>query len=82
MENQLSKEWDLGEQAGPTDPAGRNLEIVQETANLEEPEETLVADPRGQLMPSQIVDQRLAALLQTSRPGSDLWSSGIVRYRS
>jgi len=81
MENQLLKEWDLGEQAGPTDLVGRNLEIFLETANLEEPEETLVADARGHLMPSQIVDQRLAALLQTTRPGPDLSMSGM-RYRS
>jgi len=75
MENQMLKEWDLGEQAGPTDPAGRNPDIVLETANLEEPEETLVADPRGNLTPSQIVDQRLVALLQISHPGC--WSRGI-----
>jgi hypothetical protein len=75
MDNQMLKEGDLGEQVGPTDPAGRNLEIDLETAKLEEPEETLVADPRGNLTPSQIVAQRLVSLLQTGPPGSSRWTS-------
>jgi hypothetical protein len=54
----------------------RNLEIVVEAANLEDLEETLVADPRGNLTPSQIVDQRLVTLLQTSHPGC--WSRGLL----
>jgi hypothetical protein len=35
----------------------------------EEPEEVLVGDPRGQLTPSQFVDQKLLALQRTGNPG-------------
>src|SRR5262249_27721911 len=38
--------------------------VSRETAaNLEEPEEVLVADPRGSLTPAQMVDQKLLALV-------------------
>jgi hypothetical protein len=69
MEEQMLKERNRGEHAG------RNLEIVVETANLEDLEETLVADPHGNLTPFQIVDQRLITLLQTSHPGC--WLRGL-----
>jgi hypothetical protein len=38
--------------------------VARETAtSLVEPEEVLIADPRGSLTPSQMVDQKLLALL-------------------
>jgi hypothetical protein len=59
----------VGEQTGPTRFAGANLEIALEQARtLGEGEETLVADPRGNLSPAQIVERRLTALLATGRP--------------
>ena len=78
MDIQISNRRDVGAQAEPTDPAGLNLAIVlEEATTLEEPEETLVADPRGNLTPSQTVDLRLARVVQTSRPGPlSRWHEG------
>ena len=39
---------------------------------LEEAEEALVVDPRGGLTPSQMVDQKLVALLLAVNPGAFL----------
>jgi hypothetical protein len=77
MEKQRLKERKLGERAG------RDLEILG-TANLEDLEETLVPDRRGNLRPSQIVDQRLVTLLQTSHPGCwsrDIWNRALSESR-
>jgi hypothetical protein len=43
---------------------------------LAEPEEVLVADPRGGLGPAQMVDQKLLALLQTGNPGLFIQAAG------
>jgi hypothetical protein len=44
--------------------------VPEETATtLVEPEEVLVADPRGGLTPPQIVEQKLLALLGSGNPG-------------
>jgi hypothetical protein len=42
-----------------------------------EPEEILVADPRNALTPSQMVDQKLLALLATCNAGLVLQASGL-----
>jgi hypothetical protein len=40
-------------------------------ASLAGPEEALVVDPRGGVAPSQMVEQKLLALLRTDRLGRD-----------
>jgi hypothetical protein len=42
----------------------------------DEPEEVLIADPRGRLTPSQMVDEKLLALLRNGNPGLYLQAAG------
>jgi len=48
---------------------GQQDNLVQ-VVNTMEPEESLVADVRGNWTPRQVVEKRLTALLYTHRPGS------------
>jgi hypothetical protein len=41
-----------------------------------EPEEVLIADPRGALTPAQMVDGKVLALLQSGHPGLFLQAAG------
>lgn len=45
-------------------------------ATLRGPDEILVADPRAGMTPSQVVDQRLLALLGRGNPGLYIQASG------
>lgn len=57
---------------------GPNRAVVLEEAPPQEDEETLVSDPRGNLRPSQIVEQRLTTLLSMNRPRSLLGVGGTL----
>lgn len=45
----------------------------------EEAEEVLIDDPRGRLSPSQMVDQKLLALLRGGNPGLFLQAAGNLQ---
>src|SRR5262245_11997966 len=57
-------------------PAHQQLLPAEAAATLMEPEEVLVADPRGGLTPAQMVEQKLLALLGTGHPGLFLQAAG------
>jgi hypothetical protein len=44
--------------------------LIVQVVNTMEPEESLVADVRGNWTPRQVVEKRLTALLYAHRPGS------------
>jgi hypothetical protein len=54
----------------------RQPSLEEAATTLAEPEEVLVADPRGGLAPAQMVDQKLLALLRTGNPGLFLQAAG------
>lgn len=64
------------EQAGPAESVGVVSRSVLEEEILVEVEETLVADTRGEWTPSQVVDQRLDALLRAGRLGPAVGAEG------
>jgi hypothetical protein len=47
----------------------RRKRVEPEVVILVDPDERLVADARGAMTPSQIVDQKLLAMLGTGHPG-------------
>jgi hypothetical protein len=49
---------------------------TEESAATAEPEETLVADPRGGLRPAQLVERKLLALMQAGNPGLFMQAAG------
>jgi hypothetical protein len=59
------------------DPLG-GLPVEASLAPLpqEEPEEVLIADARDRLSPSQMVDQKLLALMRSGNPGLYLQATG------
>lgn len=57
-----------------TRPQRPSPEVAATT--LAEPDETLVADPRGSWTPSQMVDQKLLALSRIGNPGLFLQAAG------
>jgi hypothetical protein len=81
MASRMLKRRKLPKQAEPPEPAGLGIRIVREeeaTTALVEPEEVLVADPRGSLTPAQMVQQKLLALLRTG-PGLFLPAAGRLQ---
>ncbi len=59
------------------EPPGKLPDGVARTPQLtDEAEEVLIADPRGRLSPSQMVDRKLLALLRTGNPGLYLQAAG------
>jgi len=58
------------------DPGPRQLRAVGAAAIRLEPEEVLVADPRGDLTPAQQVDNKLLALLPAGGPGLFIHAAG------
>jgi hypothetical protein len=54
--------WAVTLSTGDSSPA-------KAATNMMEPEEALVADPRGGLTPVQVVELKLLTLLQTGNPG-------------
>jgi hypothetical protein len=92
MVSSLGNRQGLRQQAEAPEPAARNVAVVlgpvppfpaylqllpEEAAPLLlEPEEILVADPRGGLTPSQMVDQKLLARLHSGPPGLILQATG------
>jgi hypothetical protein len=57
-------------------PAHQQLFTEVAATTLAEPEESLVADPRGGLTPAQMVEQKVLALLQTGHPGLFIQAAG------
>jgi hypothetical protein len=66
----------LGEQTARVRFLGPNPQVVLEEALPPEDEETLISDPRGHWSPSEIVEQRLTALLLLRRLRSNLGLGG------
>jgi hypothetical protein len=59
MEKQMLNWRELNDQANPGRTPARPQSMV---ATLAESEDVLIADPRGQMTPAQMVDQKLLAL--------------------
>src|SRR5438552_8393093 len=68
MASQFLDRWELRRRAKTAAPAGLSATPEAVTV-LAEPEEVLVADPRGAQSPSQMVDQRLLTRMQNGSPG-------------
>jgi len=60
MEKQMLNRRELNDQADPRRTPARPQWMA---ATLAESEDVLIADPRGQMTPAQMVDQKLLALL-------------------
>ena len=60
MQKQMLNRRELNDQADPGRTPARPQRMV---ATLAEAEDVLIADPRGQMTPAQMVDQKLLALL-------------------
>jgi hypothetical protein len=60
MEKQMLNRRELTDQADPGRTPARPQSMA---AALAESEDVLIADPRGQMTPAQMVDQKLLALL-------------------
>jgi hypothetical protein len=60
----------------PPRPARRPPLTEEVAATPSEPEEVLIADPRGALTPAQMVDGKVLALLQSGHPGLFLQAAG------
>jgi hypothetical protein len=76
VDNHILYERDARAQAVPAGLEGRSF-ALNVSAAPEEPEETLVADSRGNPTPSQTVARRLAQVLQTSHPCPLRWNEGV-----
>jgi hypothetical protein len=57
-------------------PSHQQLSSAEAATTLAELEEVLAADPRGGLMPAQLVDRKLLALLQPGHPGLCIQAAG------
>jgi hypothetical protein len=74
LASQILVQKKMRKQADPF--AGLPVGVALAQLPQEEPEEVLIADPRDGLSPSQMVDQKLLALLQSGNPGLYLQSTG------
>jgi hypothetical protein len=75
VDNHILYERDAGARAVPN--GGSFEAALGVSAAPEEPEETLVADARGNPTPSQTVARRLAQALQTCHPCPLRWNEGV-----
>src|SRR5438105_3725469 len=64
----------LNDQAHPL--AGKPARVALDPLPQEEPEEVLITEDRERLTPSQMVDQKLLALMRTGNPGLYLQATG------
>jgi hypothetical protein len=67
---------DYGWLARPSADTRPHGQPAPDEMSAAESDESLVADPRASLSPSQIVDQRVLALLGSGNPGSYIQASG------
>lgn len=80
MKTQMLNGRVAGEQTARVRFIGPNLGIALKETPLQEIEETLISDPRGNLRPSEIVEQRLTSLLLLGRVVSQLGAAGRLHH--